>query len=247
MAVRDEEYDLYKEAHPNIKIHNLGKGIDGIVETRQRINEQFTGKVMIIDDDNIFHHTNIKTKKSDPNEEYIQRGPKIETKEEFEEMLSFVSTVLDDYYLGTMRNLNFIRDLSWLPYILNKLCYWVYFINLDKFDAQEYSFRNGPKSGLVEDLYLYIDWYDKGNDFFTMAKWNVSESTGQNEMEGGCNTPDRGVRYRDSMIELHEMFPQHTSLIKSEKNTETYGFEVPTLRVRFNEKKRNQNTIGDFL
>jgi hypothetical protein len=240
LAVRNEEYDEYVLAHPNVKIHNLGDGVDGILETRQRINEQFTGKIMIIDDDNIFHQTNIKSKKKDPEDKYIQRGIQMQSVEEFEEMLSFIDKTLDDYSLGTMRNLNFIRGLDWLPYAINKVCYWVYFINLDTFKYEDCNFRNGPKSGLCEDLYLYVDWFDKGNDFFTLAKWNVNETSKMNGMTGGCNFPERGIKYKHSLEELHKMFTHHSSLVKSKKNTETFGFEVPTLKIRLNAKKRMQ-------
>jgi len=245
IAVRDEEYNDYIKAHPGVKIHNLGKGIDGIAETRQRINEQFSGKIVVMDDDNVFCHTEIGSHQQNPNKgDFIRRGKPIKTASEFLEMLNFASDLLDVYAFGSMRNLNFVRDARWLPYIENKVCYWIYFFNLDVFDYKNCSFRNGPPSGLSEDTYIFLDWFDKGNDIFVLVKWNVKETSSttstQNQMEGGCNTPDRGIRYKNSMIELNRMFPQHTSLQKSKKNTEVYGFDVPTLKTRLNKNKRNQ-------
>ena len=238
LAVRDEEYDEYLKAHPGVNIHNLGKDIDGIVETRQRINEQFNGKIIVIDDDNIFFHVRHGAHKKDPTNKYIGRGQRLESSEEYVEMLKYCSTLLDTFEYGTMRNLNFLRDPRWYPYTLNSICYWVHFFNLDTFDYVNCNFRNGPKSGLCEDLYLPIDWFDKGNDFFTLVKYNVGETTGQNQMDGGCNTSDRGIRYKESLEQLHEMFPQYSKLKESKKNTETYGFEIPTLIIRLNTKKR---------
>jgi hypothetical protein len=238
LAVRDEEYNEYVEAHPGVNIHNLGKGIDGIVETRQRINEQFNGKIMVIDDDNTFFHVRHGAHKKDPTNKYIGRGQRLEFSEEYVEMLEYCSELLDTFEYGTMRNLNFLRDPRWDPYTLNSICYWVHFFNLDTFDYVDCNFRNGPKSGLCEDLYLPTDWFDKGNDFFTLVKYNVGETTGQNQMEGGCNTSDRGLRYKESLEQLYEMFPQYSKLKESKKNTETYGFEVPTLTIRLNTKKR---------
>jgi hypothetical protein len=145
-----------------------------------------------------------------------------------------------------MRNLNFVRDAAWLPYTENVVCYWIYFFNLETFDYKNCSYRNGPASGLAEDTYIFLEWFDKGNDIFILVKWNVKETTSnsstQNGMEGGCNTPDRGIRYKNSMIELNRMFPQYTKLKESSKNSEVYGFEVPTLRTRLNKNKRNQNS-----
>jgi hypothetical protein len=37
------------------------------------------------------------------------------------------------------------------------------------------------------------------------------------------------------------MFPQYCKLKESKKNTETYGFEVPTLTIRLNTKKRKND------
>lgn len=245
IAVRDEEYLEYVQAHPNVKIHNLGKNIDGIAETRQRINEQFSGKIIIMDDDNVFCHTKVESHKKDPTKgDFIKRGEPIQTKEEFLELFDYVADLLDKYAFGSMRNLNFVRDAEWLPYTENRVCYWIYFFNLETFDYTNCSFRNGPPSGLAEDTYIFLDWFDKGNDIFILVKWNVKETSSgtstQNQMEGGCNTPDRGIRYKESMIELNQMFPQYTSLQKSPKNTEVYGFEVPTLRTKLNKKKRKQ-------
>lgn len=251
IAVRDEEYDEYVNAHPGVKIHNLGKGIDGIVETRQRINEQFSGKIMVLDDDNVFCHTIRGSHKKDPSKgEFIKRGEPINTVEEFKELIKYVSELLDQYAFGSMRNLNFVRDARWLPYTENIVCYWVYFFNLDTFDYENCSFRNGPPSGFAEDTYLFLDWFDKGNDIFVLTRWNVKETSSntstQNQMEGGCNVPDRGIRYKNSLIELNRMFPQYTNLIASEKNTEIYGFEVPTLRTRLIKEERSQNKRSLF-
>ena len=252
IAVRDEEYEEYVKAHPGVKIHNLGKGINGIVETRQRINEQFSGKILVIDDDNVFHHTEKHSHIKKPeNGDFIRRGDKIENAQEFLEFLEYTENLLDKYPFGSMRNLNFVRDARWLPYTENSVCYWVYFFNLDTFDYENCSFRNGPPSGLCEDTYLFLDWFDKGNDIFVLTKWNVKEtssiSCSQNAMEGGCNTPDRGIRYKNSMIELNKMFPQYTTLKESKKNTETYGFPVPTLKTRLNPKKRVQSLKTESL
>ena len=251
IAVRDEEYDEYVKAHPGVKIHNLGKGIDGIVETRQRINEQFSGKIMVVDDDNVFCHTVKGSHQKDPTKkDFIKRGDLIKTKEEFIEFIEYVSDLLDKYSFGSIRNLNFVRDARWLPYTENTVCYWVYFFNLDTFDYVNCSFRNGPPSGFAEDTYIFLDWFDKGNDIFVLVKWNVMETSSttstQNQMEGGCNIPDRGIRYKNSMIELSKMFPQYTTLRKSPKNTEVYGFEVPTLRTRLVKEKRRQNKKSLF-
>ena len=241
LAVRDEEYEEYRRSHPNVHIHNLGKGVDGIVETRQRINEQFTGKIIVIDDDIVFHHTIVGSHQKDPTKkDFIKCGDRLQTSEEFEEMIDYIDNLLDSYGFGSMRNLNFVRDARWLPYTKNTVCYWIYCFNLDIFDYENCSFRNGPPSGLSEDTYIYLDWFDKGNDIFVLVKWNVSETTTQNGMEGGCNTPDRGIKYMNSMLELHEMFPQYTTVRESKKNSETYGFTVPTLKTRLVKNKRRQ-------
>jgi len=241
IAVRDEEYHDYVKAHPGVKIHNLGKDIDGIVETRQRINEQFTGKIMVLDDDVIFMHTEVGSHKDKPaTEDFIRRGKKLTKPEEFVELIECVDDLLDKYSFGSMRNLNFIRPATWLPYTTNKVCYWVFFLNLETFNYNECSFRNGPPSGLAEDTYLFLDWFDKGNDIFVLNKWNIDQTTKQNGMEGGCSSPDRGLRYKKSMEELHTMFPKYTSLKESKFNTELYGFEVPTLRTRLYEKHRSK-------
>lgn len=243
IAVRDEEYDEYVNAHPGINIHNLGKDIDGIAETRQRINEQFSGKIMVLDDDVRFYQTKLGEHPPPSTKlPFIGRGKAFKTVEEYVEMFKYIEDLLDKYSLGTMRNLNFSRDRRWYPYVENTVCYWVFCINLDSFDFKNCNFRNAPPSGMCEDLYIFCDWFDKGNDFFTLVKWNVGEKTGQNEMEGGCNTPDRGIKLKKSYDEFVAMFPQYAKQHESNANFKTYGEDCKiTVRTQLNPKKRRQD------
>jgi len=61
LCVRSEEIDEYKKNYPHCNYLDLGKnfGTRGIVETRQRINEMMSGKILVIDDDITFNKTKI--------------------------------------------------------------------------------------------------------------------------------------------------------------------------------------------
>ena len=60
LCVRDEELEQYKENYPHCNYLNLGSEwlpTDNVRETRQRVNEMMSGKILVIDDDITFSKT----------------------------------------------------------------------------------------------------------------------------------------------------------------------------------------------
>ena len=223
LCVRDEELEQYKENYPHCNYLNLGSEwlpTDNVRETRQRINEMMSGKILVIDDDCTLHRTKVVIQdwKGKPFH-YMRMDSKTNTNDVLEELLEYMDTLMDEFPFGGIRNISHPRDArKYFPYKMNQVCALAVWFNLDMFDTNEMSYRHGPEMG--EDTYMVLKWFDKGYDIPQICLWNAKNAKKVNSQEGGCSTlTNRGEVHDASTRKLVELFPHLCKLKKSE----TYG------------------------
>lgn len=219
LAVRKSEESEYKQNYPYTKYLILPDNIDGIRETRQWINENSTGKIMVIDDDTAFRRTFPKAclsckEKGKPQVNWA-RYTKEKTSEVLEEMIEYLETLMDEYYFGTVRSLSIQARIfeKVTPYSLNKPCFRAVFFNLDHFNTDEYNYMKGPE--MLEDIYISVKYFHDGHDIPSVGIFGVEGLAKVGSQEGGCSQPNRSKIHNRSCMELEELYPQYIKAIES--------------------------------
>jgi len=239
LCVRDEEIDEYKQNYPHCNILNLGgewKPSDSIGETRQRINEKMTGKILVIDDDVEFSKTRIVEKiwKDEPFH-YMRYDKDINTNDILEEMLEYLDGLMDKYPYGSVRAHGHPRDgRKFMPYRYDQVGIWCVWFNLDEFDTNVISYRRGPND--VEDVYMSLRFYELGYQIPQVSLYCIKKSKGTHSQKGGCSEiTDRGIKHDLAVDWLVEKYP----LQCHSRPSHLYG-GTKTVRVKF-KRKQTQN------
>lgn len=239
LAVREFEVEEYKKYYPHPEYLIVPNDIDGIRGTRQWINENSTGKIIVIDDDVVFRRTFPKPcisckDKGKPQVNWA-RYTKEGTDEVIEDMIDYLEVLMDQYPYGSLRSLNTHARVyeEVIPYQLNKPGIWSCFFNLDKFDTQSYNYTNGPY--YIEDIYMSLIYF-KDHDFPSVTKFGIHGLKAMGGQEGGCEVPDRLQLHNESARQLGEMFPQYVTVIESK----TIG--MLSVRTKLNPKYRTTTT-----
>jgi len=242
LAVRKSEELEYKKNYPHPEYLILPDDVDGIRGTRQWINENSTGKIMVIDDDVVFRRTFPKPclsckEKGKPQVNWA-RYTKEDTNEVIEDMVEYLDGLMDEYPYGSLRSLNtharVYEDV--IPYQLNKPGIWSCFFNLDKFDTQKYNYHNATY--FIQDIWMSIVYFHSGKDFPSVTKFGVHGMKGMTGQDGGCGIgPERVRRHNKSAMELQEMFPQYVEVIQSKT------FDMLSVKTKLNTKYRNLNKL----
>lgn len=220
LCVRNNELEEYKSNYPHCNYLDLGTdfGDRGVVETRQRINEMMSGKILVIDDDITFHET-VVVPKNDFH--YMRYSKDVDINESFDDMILYISELMDENPHGSIRSLLHPRDArKYMPYTTNKTCLWAVWFNLDLFDVNEVSYRTGPE--FAEDIYMSCRFFELGYDLVNVCKYSIKKAKTTGSQEGGCNEhPNRGQAHNESVDFLVNMYPH---LCRSKKS-QVYGNE----------------------
>jgi len=220
LCVRDEEIDQYKKSYPYCNYLNLGTNFKdgGIVETRQRINEMMSGKILVIDDDVTFRKTRVHETESF---HYMRYDNSSTANTVLDQMLTTISKLMDDNPHGSIRSLQQPRDArTWMPYTKNKTCLWAVWFNLDLIDTNQISYRGGPEN--AEDIYMSCQFFNLGYDLINVCEWSIKKFKVTNSQEGGCTLDNRGDIHDKSVRYLVDKFPH---LCRSKKSN-AYGGEL---------------------
>ena len=219
LCVRDEEIEAYKENYPHCNLLSLGSEwllTDNIKETRQRINEMMSGKILVIDDDIEFSKTVLKIEdwKGKPFH-YMRYDKDLDCNDIIEEMLDYIDGLMDQYPHGSIRNHNNPRDgRKYLPYKLNSVCLWAVWFNLDMFDTDVVSYRHGPE--MTEDVYMSCRFFELGYDLVLVSNYCIKRAKSTGSQKGGCSEiTNRGEIHDQSVDQLLELFPSLCHIRKS--------------------------------
>ena len=244
LAVRAEEYQAYKQAYPYVNIHILEGDVDGVTPTRQRVNEQFSGTIVVIDDDVHFVVTEVQ---------YSEKYPKgkitplrANNDDDIIEMLTYIRDLSVDNPYGGVVCLHFPRDENAYPMFWNKVALWAVWFNLDKgkFDPYEFDYTTGPE--FIEDVYMSIIWFDNGNDHPILSKWSIMKAAGTGDEDGGCNAvPDRSKSHNASANWLATHYRKYCYERNSPKYNKTMGAPTNTVTCTLKEKLRSV-PVGKF-
>ena len=238
LAIRSEEYQAYREAYPYVNIHILEGDVNGVTPTRQRVNEQFGGTIIVIDDDVHFVDTEVIYNEKYPN-------GKITAKQDSQddsiiEMLDYVRNLSQNNPFGGIVCLHFPRDENAYPMFWNKVALWAVWFNLDKgkFDPYAYDYTTGPE--FIEDVYMSIIWFDRGNDHPIMSKWSIVKSAGTGDEDGGCNAVgDRSKSHNESAEWLSTHYAKYCYKRLSPKYNKTMGAPTNTVVCTLRENERS--------
>ena len=248
LCVRDEELEEYKENYPHCNYLNLGVdfGDRGVVETRQRINEMMTGKILVIDDDITFHKT-VVVVSSTSDFHYMRYDKNITSNDIIEDMLDYIEPLMDQTPYGSIRSLLHPRDArKYMPYTKNKTSLWAVWFNLDQINTEEISYRNGPE--FAEDIYMSCVFFDLGHDLINVCTYSIKKAKTTGSQDGGCNDhPNRGQAHNESVEWLVENFPHLCRSKKSQvyNKENSMGEDVNAVICKLHRKK-TPNLIGLF-
>ena len=237
IAVRKSEEEQYKKNYPHPEYLILPDGNYGIRETRQYINEYSTGKIIVIDDDVRFRRTYPKPclsckDKGKPQVNWA-RYTKETTSEVLEDMIEYLETLMDQYYFGGIRSLATQPRVyeRVIPYVLNKAVIWSAFFNLDHFDTEEFNYNNGP--AMLEDIYINVEYFDKGYDIPSVTKFGISKPTKIGEQGGGCSEmTNRSSIHNKACIEMEQTYPHYIKAIESKTLSSAKHLNNEMLSVR---------------
>lgn len=242
LCVRSEEIDEYKKNYPHCNYLDLGKnfGTRGIVETRQRINEMMSGKILVIDDDITFNKTKIVI---DENSDfhYMRYDADFSSNQIIEEMLDYIEPLMDQSPHGSIRSLLHPRDArKYMPYTTNKTCLWAVWFDLDNIDTSEVSYRHGPE--FAEDIYMSCRFFEMGHDLINVCTYSIKKAKTTGSQDGGCNAhSNRGQAHNESVNWLVNKYPHLCRKQKSQTYNKTMGMEVNAVVCRLNRKKLNKS------
>jgi len=239
LCVRDEEIDEYKQNYPHCNILNLGgewKPEDGVAETRQRINEMMTGRILVIDDDVEFSKTKVVIK--DWNGvpfHYMRYDKDIKTNDVLEEMLEYLDGLIDTYPFGSIRGHTHPRDgRKFMPYRYDQVAIWCVWFDLDVIDTNLITYRQGPP--LAVDVYMSLRMYEEGYETVQVSEYCIKKSATTHSQKGGCSqTTNRGLKHDLAVDWLVEKWPK----LCSSRPSHLYG-GTKAIRVKF-KRKQTQN------
>lgn len=247
IAVRPEEEKAYKEAYPKCNIKPLKGDVSGVTPTRQRINEQFEGKILVIDDDVKFITTHLDVDKlRHRGHKYCVRGNgKVTTLKEYDSFSEYICQMMENNPFGGLMSLGFKSDQRKFPNQWNRPIIWAVWFNLEKFDCKKFDYTQGPE--FIEDVYMSIRWYDEGNDFpCVMGPYAIAKSHGTGDQSGGCNAVDnRSKSHNASAKWLEDNYPQYCWQKPSPKYHKTMGAPTNTVECKLQQKHRKVKS-GDF-
>ena len=235
LCVRDEDMKDYQKSYPHCNYLNLGDKwapTDSIRETRQRINELMTGKIMVIDDDVEFSKTKIVEKEWNGEPFHYMRYDKdVNPNDILDEMLDYIEPLMDQYPYGSIRAHGHPRDArKFMPYTLNQVGVWCVWFNLDMFDTNVVSYRHGPND--VEDVYMSLRWFELGYDLPQVSFYCIKKSKTTHSQKGGCSEiTNRGQRHDEAVDWLINKYPD----LCSSRPSHIYG-GTKTVRVKFKRK-----------
>lgn len=241
LCVRSEELDAYKENYPHCNYLDLGTdfGPRGVVETRQRINEKMSGKILVIDDDVTFRQTiELPGNSGGQPVIYMRYFHERNVNDLLEEMLDYLSPLMDRYAHGGIGSLVHPKESrKYLPYKENKVCLWAVWFNLDMFSTEEISYRHGPE--FIEDVYMTCRFYDLGFDTCVAYEYSIFKYKITGSQGGGCNAhPDRSAAHNQSAEWLADNYPQYCVLKRSTVYHKDGSMGKPTNTVICRLKKR---------
>lgn len=238
LCVRDEEVDEYKKTYPHCNYLNLGTdfGPRGVVETRQRVNEMMSGKILVLDDDITLHKTKIDIRpyKDEPFHYMTYDTPT--TNDILEELLEDLDVWMDETPHGSFCHHSFPRDArKHYPYATNKVALLAVWFNLDVIDTNEISYRHGPE--FIEDVYMSCRFFELGYDIRNVFKYCIKNKRGGSQ-NGGCNVhPNRGKAHSESASWLASNYPQWCNLKRSKVYSKATGMEVNTVNCKLVKKQ----------
>lgn len=247
LAVRENEYEHYKENYPHPEYFLLPQDTDGIRETRQHINERMDGKILVIDDDVVFRRVVPKAcisceEKGKPQVNWA-RYTKEKTSEVLEDMIEYLETLMDEYYFGGIRYLiaNARVYEKIIPYVLNKPVYAAVFFNLDHFDTDKYNYMNGPV--MAEDIYMSVEYFHKGFDIPSVTKFGLALLSKMGHQKGGCSQPDRTRIQNESVMWLQDKYPQYFKVVQTDTYKSAPYLKDNTLSIRSKFKRQRTKQL----
>ena len=239
LCVRDEEVEEYKKTYPHCNYLNLGTnfGSRGVVETRQRINEMMSGKILVLDDDITLHKTKIDIRpyKEQPFH-YMTYDNDLTTNDILEELLEDIEALMDQTPHGSITHHSFARDArKYYPHVNNKVALLAVWFNLDAIDTNEISYRHGPE--FIEDVYMSCRFFELGYDLIKVYNWCIKNKKGGSQ-SGGCNVhPNRGKAHSESASWLASNYPDWCHLKPSKVYSKATGMDVNTVNCKLKRKQ----------
>jgi hypothetical protein len=234
LCVRDEEVEEYKKTYPHCNYLNLGTdfGPRGVVETRQRVNEMMSGKILVLDDDITLHKTKVSIRdyKGKPFH-YMGYDSSVSCNDFLEELLEDLEVWMDQTPHGSFTHHSFPKDArDNMPYVNNKVALLAVWFNLDVIDTNEISYRHGPE--FIEDVYMSCRLFELGYDLMKVCKWSIKNKKGGSQ-DGGCNAhPNRGKAHSESASWLASNYKQWCYLRPSKVYSEATGMDVNTVNCK---------------
>lgn len=239
IAVRPEEEKEYKQAYPSCNVKVLTGKVDGVTATRQRINEQFDGLIVVIDDDVSFVKNHLVPYPKGWRGRY-QKIAKLRsfTDDDYDEFAEFLEKYSRINPYGALKASQFLQTEQRWPRVWNSGIIWCVWFNLDLFDVNFYNYEKGPE--FIEDVFMSLMWFDNGNDAPNLNDWGIVKSAGTGDEDGGCNHHEnRSKSHNESADWLVKHYPDYAWLRDSPKYLKTMGAKTNTVETRMRKDRRN--------
>lgn len=245
IAVRPEEEEEYRQAYPYCNIKVLEGNVNGVTATRQRINEQFDGLIVVIDDDVSFVRNHLVPYPKGWRGEYNKISKKRNfTEEDYDELSEYLSEFSKKNPYGALKAAQFLQTERRWPRVWNSGIIWCVWFNLDLFDAKFYNYEKGPE--FIEDVFMSLIWFDNGNDAPNLNDWGIIKAAGTGDEDGGCNHHEnRSKSHNASADWIVQHYPDYAWLRDSPKYLRTMGAKTNTVETRMR-KDRRSIAAGQF-